>query len=87
MHSATPATGSDNVDGAALGIDSPEHVQRVFGEDASAAKAEALVDAVRSLLSAGLASQARPLVDELVALIKASRRPLATVISIRRAKE
>jgi hypothetical protein len=34
-----------------------------------------------------LAPQARPLVDELVALIKWSRSPVATVIQIRRQKE
>ena len=86
MQSATTAEGADR---AARDVDAPElapHVECVIGDDANAAKAEALADAVRSLLSAGLAAQARPLVDELVAVIKASRGPLATVIPIRQPK-
>jgi hypothetical protein len=42
---------------------------------------------VRSLLAAGLGAQARPLVDELVALIKSKRGPVASVIQIRRLNE
>ena len=78
---------SESVGAAACGGGLPEpvsEVERMIGDDANAAKAEALAEAVRSLLSAGLAAQARPLVDELVALIKSSRGPVATVIPIRR---
>ena len=85
--SVQSTTTADGIDVAARDVAEPvPHVQRVIGDDASAAKAEALANAVRSLLSADLAAQARPLVDELVALIKASRRDLATVIPIRRPK-
>ena len=87
MHSATTANG---VRGARPNVARPElvpHLQGVIVDDPSAAKAEALADAVRSLLSVGLAAQARPLVDELVALFKSSRRPLATVVPIRRPRE
>jgi hypothetical protein len=82
----TTAVGPDDVDGVASGGEQlpPLVPHRVIGDDASAAKAEALADAVRSLLTAGLAAQARPLVDELLALLRASRGPLATVIPIRR---
>ncbi len=59
----------------------------MFGDEASAAKAQALAEAVRSLLAAGLGAQARPLVDELVALIESKRGPVASVIQIRRLNE
>jgi hypothetical protein len=84
------ATTSDNVDAGARDAGLPKPVAEVARrviDDASAAKAEALAEAVRSLLSADLASQARPLVEELVALIKSSRGPVATIIPIRRQKE
>lgn len=77
------ATSSENVDAGVCEVGLPE-VERMMADDASAAKAEALAEAVRSLLSAGLAAQARPLVDEPLALIKSSRGPLATVIPILR---
>ncbi len=81
MQSAMTADGPDDVEGGARGVDLPElltHVQPI-GDDASATKAEALAEAVRLLLSAGLAVQARPLVDELLALVKASHRPRSGV--------
>jgi len=65
MQSARTAAGPDEVgDGAARSVDLAglgRHVARVIGDDASAAKAkaEALADAVRSLLSAGLAVRVR----------------------------
>jgi hypothetical protein len=76
------AEGPDDVEGGARGVDLPEvltHGQSVIGDDASATKAEALTEAARLLLSAGLAVQARPLVDERLALIKASHRPRSGV--------
>jgi hypothetical protein len=70
------ADAPDAVEGGARGVDLPEvltHVQSVTGDDANATMAEALTEAVRLLLSVGLAVQVRPLVDELLALLKASR--------------
>jgi hypothetical protein len=81
------ATTSDTVAAGACETGLPKPVAEVARrvvDDASAAKAEALPDAVRSLLSAGLAAHARPLVDELVVLLKSSPGPVATVIPIRR---
>ena len=46
------------------------------------ARAEALAMSVAALLGAGLTSQARPLADELVEVLKAARGPLASVTSL-----
>ena len=51
-------------------------------ETNGAARLEALAVAVQALIGAGLSSQAKPLVDELVAVIQAARGPRAEVISL-----
>ena len=73
------------VQSACEGLDVPGlvlNVRRVFSDDGDRAQAEALSTAVAALLSANLSVQARPLVDELVALIKTARGPRAEVIAL-----
>lgn len=56
-------------------------------DSGGAARLEALAVAVQALLGGGLTSQAKPLVDELVALIRSARGPRAEVISLASRRE
>lgn len=60
----------------------------VVGSDdpATWARVEAIVVAVRALVGGGMAAQTIPLLDELAALIKRARGPLAQVIPLGRSR-
>lgn len=70
----------------ARGVDGRVDDPEPSSDDASWERVEALAVAVQALLAAGLAGQARPLVDELVEVARAARPAGAAVVSIDRAK-